>query len=197
MNKESRSYVPIIAAVITGGATLTAALVANWDKLFPKPPSDSTEIVATADATPSTGTTATPRPTQNPTTPTTPVASPTLTPLTPLPPAPTQEDARLEGTYTFVTQNFEPRPSSSFMEVMRASENSYIWRTSGLFNGAPVSSHGELIADGGGEWRASIDGSDDSSVVTRGRVPVNVAFDGALLTITDPQTGRAIKWRKR
>lgn len=172
MSNQSRSYVPIVAALITGGATLTAALIANWDKLFPDRPADSTEITATADASPSTGTTETPRPT------------------------PTPLLAQLEGVYDFVDQNFEPKPSSSRMQITRVAATEFRWSAEGVFGGVAIRSRGELVGRPDG-WLMSVDESDEPSVVTRGKIPIHISFDGSLLTIAEQSGSRGIQWRKR
>lgn len=200
MNKESRNFVPIVAALITGGATLTAALIANWDKLFPKPPDVTTEITVAADPAPSTSTTATTRPTQTPNTPTpTPVVSPTLGPLTPpLPSSPedVRQEAQLDGWYDFVGQNFEPRPSRSEMLIRSVGGGGYSWESRGVFNGQLIRSRGRLRREEDGGWVGSIEESDDRSILTQG-IPTELTFDGATLTVRNMRDGGIISWRRR
>ncbi|HEX5707473.1 MAG TPA: hypothetical protein VFX96_09270 [Pyrinomonadaceae bacterium] len=192
MNKESKSYVPIIAALITGGATLAVGVIANFDKLFPERPDGSTEIIATADPTSSTNS-ATPGTTQT-TTPT-PVISPTLTPMSPLPPSPPKE-AQLEGVYEFVGQNFEPRPLRSRMLIRSVGGNRFAWETEGLFGTQLIRSRGKLRREDNGGWVGSFDYSDDQSIPTHDSIPTEVTFDGATLTVRNMRDGNTISWRK-
>jgi hypothetical protein len=197
MGNESKNYVPIIAALITAGATLAAGLIANWDKLFPKHADGLTYSTETPNGVPpptgNSGTVSAPR-TPTPTATATPVVSPTLTPIA-VPPAP-EKGAQLEGFYEFVSQNYEPRPSQSRMEISKVGDNRFVWHTEGIFGGRPFRSRGKLMRRPDG-WVASIDDSDDPSIINPGPIPTELTFDGETLSIMDLSNGNRINWRRR
>lgn len=184
-------YIAVVAALITAAATIAVGMMSNWDKLFPEQPDVYTDATPEVVSTPSAnvGTTNTQR---------SPTPAPTLTPFTPpppgTPPSPTKE-GRLEGVYEFVSQNFEPRPSELRMEILKVSDDTFRWESGGVYNGRRITSRGELSRVKG-EWSGSIDYSDDPSILTRGKLPAEVSFDGDMLSVRNLRDNTTINWRR-
>jgi len=181
----------VIAAIITAISAITIALIEQSGKSSPQPPSEAQRVV-TAPSVPSQESSRQAN------------AAPTSIPERTSAPQPEREQAQtqrqqpqpqLEGVYDIRWQNYEPRPSQATMQIVKVSDGYFNWQSDGLFPNGRFISAGRIV-NLRGRWTASIDSSNDPSLLTNGLVPVTISFDGQTLSIKG-NGGQESSWQKR